>query len=108
MATVTETRLDYNGSLSIDRDLMDAADLLPYEKIQVVNMNNGFRMETYVIEGKRGSGVIGVNGAAARHAQIGDKVLVMAYCLVDDANAKKFKPKVIIADEKNRVKKTRK
>jgi aspartate 1-decarboxylase len=103
MATVTETRFDYNGSLTIDRNLMDAADLLPYEKIQVVNMSNGYRLETYVIEGKRGSGVIGVNGGAARHAVVGDKVLIMSYCLVDDANTKKFKPTVILADEKNRV-----
>jgi aspartate 1-decarboxylase len=103
MATVTETRLDYNGSLTVDRDLMDAADLLPYEKIQVVNMNSGYRMETYVIEGKRGSGVIGVNGGAARHAQVGDKVLVICYCMLEDAEARKLVPRVIFVDEKNRV-----
>lgn len=105
MATVTETKPDYNGSLSVDRDLMDAAGLLPYEKIQVVNMNSGYRLETYVIEGKRGSGVIGANGGVARHAQVGDKVLIIAYCLVDDDEARKFKPQVVIVDEKNRVKK---
>jgi aspartate 1-decarboxylase len=103
MATVTETNLNYNGSLTIDRDLMDAAGLIPYEKIQVVNMSTAYRMETYVIEGKRGSGVIGINGAAARQSQVGDRILIMAYCTIDDAEAKKFKPRVIIADKNNRV-----
>jgi len=103
MATVTETRFDYNGSLTIDRNLMDAADLMPNEKIQVVNMNTGYRLETYVIEGKRGSGVIGVNGGAARQAIVGDKVLIISYCHIDDAQAKILHPTVIFVDEKNRV-----
>lgn len=103
MATVTETRFDYNGSLTIDRNLMDAADLLPNEKIQVVNMNTGYRLETYVIEGKRGSGVIGVNGGAARQAIVGDKVLIISYCHIDDAQAKTVSPTVIFVDDKNRV-----
>lgn len=103
--TVTETNLEYMGSLTMDRDLMDAADLLPHEKVQVVNMNNGVRLETYVIEGKRGSGVVGVNGGAARHAHVGDRILVISYCMLEDAIAKKWQPKVVFADEKNRVKK---
>ena len=104
MARVTKTDLEYMGSLTIDRDLMDAADLVAGEKIQMVNVNNGFRLETYVIEGERGSGVIGVNGGAARHAHVGDTILAMSYCMVDDDQAKAWKPKIVFVDEKNRIK----
>ncbi len=107
MATVTETDLEYMGSLTIDRDLMDAADLVAGEKVQMVNVNNGIRLETYVIEGERGSGVIGVNGGVARHAYVGDVILVMSYCMLDDEQTGTWKPKIVFVDEKNRIRKTK-
>src|ERR671929_1958720 len=87
-ATVTQADLHYVGSVTIDRDLMDAADLLPGEQVAIVDVDNGARLETYVIEGPRGSGVIGINGAAARLVQPGDTVILLAYGLVDDAEAR--------------------
>ncbi len=107
MATVTETDLKYMGSLTIDRDLMDAADLVAGEKVQMVNVNNGSRLETYVIEGERGSGVIGVNGGVARHAYVGDVILIMSYCMLDDEQVGTWKPKIVFVDEKNRIRKTK-
>ena len=102
-ATVTEANLYYLGSITIDRALLEAADILPYEKVQVVNLNNGERMETYAIEGKRGSGTICLNGAAARHAHAGDKVIIMAFAGVEDAEARKWKPRIVFLDGRNRV-----
>ncbi|MEU9575512.1 aspartate 1-decarboxylase [Streptomyces massasporeus] len=102
-ATVTQCDLNYVGSLTVDADLMDAADLLPGELIHLVDINNGNRFETYVIEGPRGSGIIGVNGAAARLVQNGDLVIVIAYATVADEEAAKLVPNVVFVDEQNRV-----
>jgi aspartate 1-decarboxylase len=102
-ATVTEADLHYMGSVTIDRDLLDAADIVPNEKILVVNLENGERFESYVFEGARGSGVIGLNGGAARCAQIGDRVLIMTFVALTDAEAKTHVPRVVFVDEKNAV-----
>ncbi|GAB4132326.1 MAG: aspartate 1-decarboxylase [Bacteroidia bacterium] len=96
---VTQADLNYIGSITIDEDLMDAANLIENEKVQVVNINNGERLETYVIKGPRGSGVICLNGPAARKVAVGDIVLVIAYGLMDFEAAKKFTPVVIFPDE---------
>lgn len=97
--TVTEANLQYIGSITIDEDLMDGANLIEYEKVQVVNLNNGERLETYVIKGERGSGVICLNGPAARKMAVGDVVIIMSYAQMDFEEAKKFKPAVIFPDE---------
>ncbi len=96
--SVTEANLNYIGSITIDEDLMDAANLIEGEKVQIVNNNNGERFETYIIKGKRGSGVICINGAAARKVQPGDIVIIMSYALMDFEEAKKFKPSVVFPD----------
>ena len=102
--TVTEANLNYIGSITIDKDLMDAANLIMYEKVWVLNINNGERFETYVIEGERGSGVICLNGAAARRVQSGDVVIILSYAQMDFEEAKKFKPTMIFPDtETNRL-----
>lgn len=102
-ATVTEANLNYMGSITIDKDLMQAAGILPNEKVQVVNNNNGARLETYVIEGEPGSGVICLNGAAARQAQPGDSVIIIAYTMIDEQEARTFKPRVVMVDENNKI-----
>ncbi|MER7645195.1 aspartate 1-decarboxylase [Streptomyces sp. NPDC087305] len=102
-ATITQCDLNYVGSLTIDADLMDAADLLPGELIHLVDINNGSRLETYVIEGPRGSGIIGVNGAAARLVQNGDLVIIIAYGAVADAGAATIKPRVVFVNERNEI-----
>lgn len=96
--TVTEANLNYIGSITIDMDLMDAANLIANEKVSIVNNNNGARLETYVIPGERGSGVICLNGAAARLVQPGDIVIIMAYAMMDMEEARTFKPAVIFPD----------
>lgn len=101
-ATVTEANLNYVGSITIDRDLMEAADLLENEKVQVVNNNNGARLETYVIAGERGSGVICLNGAAARLVQPGDTVIIISYAVMTNEEAQNYKPVITIVDEHNR------
>lgn len=101
-ATVTEANLHYVGSITIDEDLLDLADLYPNEKVQIVNNNNGARLETYIIPGPRGSGVVCLNGAAARLVQPGDKVIIISYAMMTDEEAKKLTPKVVILDEQNR------
>lgn len=101
-AVVTEANLNYVGSITIDRALMDAADMIPYEKVQVVNLMNGERLETYAIEGERGSGMICLNGAAARHAHPGDKVIIMAFAIAEEAEARRWEPRIVFVDEKNR------
>jgi len=101
-ATVTEANLNYVGSITIDEDLMEAADLWENEKVQVVNISNGARLETYVIPGPRGSGVICLNGAAARHAQPGDKVIIISYALMNEEEARKHRPRIVLMDEANR------
>lgn len=102
-AVVTQACLDYMGSITIDEDLLEAAGILPGEKVQIVNNNNGERLETYTIAGKRGSGVICLNGAAARKAQVGDTVIIIAYALMDEKDAKANKPKVVMVDEHNHI-----
>ncbi|NLN26936.1 MAG: aspartate 1-decarboxylase [Firmicutes bacterium] len=101
-ATVTDANLHYVGSITIDPVLLEAADILPYERVQVVNVNNGERFETYVIEGERGKGEVVINGAAARLAQPGDIVIIMSYVLMTDEEAKSHSPKVVLVDERNR------
>ena len=96
--SVTEANLNYIGSISIDEDLMDAADIIENEKVQVVNINNGERLETYVIKGKRGSGSICLNGAAARKVVVGDVVIIISYASMDKAEAKSFKPRIVFPD----------
>jgi aspartate 1-decarboxylase len=96
--TVTKANLNYIGSITIDEELMDAANLLPYEKVSVVNNNNGERFETYIIKGERHSGVICLNGAAARKVQPGDIVIIMSYAMMDFEEAKTFKPVIIFPD----------
>lgn len=102
-ATVTEANLNYMGSITIDKELMQAAGILPHEKVQVVNNNNGARLETYVIEGAAGTGVICLNGAAARQAQPGDKVIIIAYTMLDEKEAPNFKPRVVMVDDNNKI-----
>jgi aspartate 1-decarboxylase len=102
-ATVTEADLHYVGSVAIDRDLMDAADLLEGEKVAIADITNGSRLETYVIPAPRGSGTITINGAAAHLVQAGDLVIIMNYASMDDAEAKAWKPIVVHVDENNRV-----
>jgi aspartate 1-decarboxylase len=96
--TVTEANLNYIGSITIDEDLMDAANIIEGEKVQIVNNNNGERIETYVIKGLRGSGMICLNGAAARKVQPGDIVIIMSYALMDFEEAKRFKPAIVFPD----------
>ena len=107
-ATVTDANLKYMGSITIDKKLIEAADILPNERVQVVNLNNGSRVETYVLEGKTGSGIICMNGAAARWAQPGDCVIIISYGLIECEEAKKLKQKVVFVDDKNRIVKKRK
>ena len=97
-ARVTEANLNYLGSITIDEDLMDAANLIAGEKVAIVDNNNGERFETYIIKGERGSGCICLNGAAARKVQVGDIVIIMSYALMDFEEAKSFKPSVIFPD----------
>ena len=100
---VTEANLNYMGSITIDEDLMDAANLIAGEKVQVVDNNNGERFETYIIKGERGTGSICLNGAAARKVQVGDTVIIIAYAMMDMEEAKTFKPCVVFPDELNHV-----
>ena len=102
-ATVTQADLDYVGSVTLDAALMEAADLLEGEQVAIVDITNGARLETYVIPGERGSGVIGINGAAAHLVHPGDLVIIMSYALVTDAEARALEPKVVHVDEKNRI-----
>ncbi|RZT22591.1 aspartate 1-decarboxylase [Fictibacillus sp. BK138] len=102
-ATVTESNLNYVGSITIDEDILDAVDMIPNEKVQIVNNNNGARFETYIIPGKRGSGVMCLNGAAARLVQEGDTIIVISYAMYDEAEAKIHHPKVAIMDKNNMI-----
>ena len=102
-ATVTEADLNYVGSITIDEALMEAADILPNEKVQIVNNNNGARFETYVIKGPRDSGVICLNGAAARLVHPGDKIIIISYGMMDSREAFDFNPKILFVDDNNRV-----
>jgi aspartate 1-decarboxylase len=102
-ATVTEANLNYVGSITIDENLMEAADIYINEKVQIVNNNNGARLETYVIPGPRGSGVICLNGAAARLVQPGDNVIIITYAMLDDQEARKYKPTVVFLGPNNEI-----
>src|SRR5438874_4023540 len=106
-ATVTQANLNYVGSITIDMDLLDAADIYPYEKVQVVNVNNGARLETYTIAGARGSGVICLNGAAARHAAEGDIVIIMNYGQYNEEEIRSLEPHIVFVDEQNQITETR-
>lgn len=100
---VTETNLEYMGSITIDSALLEAADILLNEKVQIVNLNNGSRVETYVMEGKKNSGSICMNGAAARWAQVGDKIIIISYALMETKDAISYKPKIVFVDERNKI-----
>jgi aspartate 1-decarboxylase len=100
---VTQAELNYVGSITIDLDLIEAAQLIPNEKVQIVNNNNGERFETYVIEGERGSGMICLNGAAARKVQVGDILIIMSYCWLEKDEAKAYKPVLVFPDENNKL-----
>lgn len=101
-ATVTEANLNYVGSLTVDEDLLELSNIVPYEQVHVVNVNNGQRLITYAIPGERGSGIMCLNGAAARHGQPGDIVIVIAYGHMEDAEVRRFRPSVVLVDERNR------
>lgn len=103
-AVITEAKLNYVGSITIDKSLMDNANILEYEKVQIVDIDNGNRFETYAIAGEPGSGVMCINGAAARCVQPGDKIIIMTYCGLTEEEAKKFKPTVVFVDDTNNVK----
>lgn len=105
-ATVTEANLRYTGSITIDKNLLRATNICPFERVQIVNLHNGTRVETYVLEGQAGSGTICMNGAAARWAEIGDKVIIISYGLMTDQEIKKHRPKIVFVDDKNRIKKS--
>ena len=101
--TITEANLHYIGSLTLDEDLMDAANFIEHEKIQVVNVNNGERLETYLIKGKRGSGIVCLNGPAARKGAVGDLVVILSYAMMDFEKAKTFKPWIVFPKEGNNL-----
>lgn len=103
-ATVTEAQLNYEGSITIDQDLLEASGILPFEKVQIVNIDNGERLETYTYAGPRGSGVICMNGAAARRCQVGDRIIIIAYCQMDAGEAKNHCPRLVLVDEDNKIK----
>jgi aspartate 1-decarboxylase len=102
-ATITQTELSYEGSITLDTDLMEAADMLPWERVQIVNLNNGSRIETFIIPGKAGSGTVCLNGPAARSAVVGDVVHVISYAEMTDQEAAGYKPIVVNLDENNRI-----
>lgn len=103
-ATVKQAELNYVGSITVDADLLDAANILEYEMVQIVDINNGNRFETYTIAGERGSGMICLNGAAARCVQPGDKIIIMCYCQLNQNEAKEHKPHVVFVDDENQIK----
>lgn len=102
-ATVTEAALDYVGSITVDLDLLEAAHILEYEKVQIVDVNNGNRFETYTIAGERGSGIVCLNGAAARQVQVGDLVIIMAYAQMNEVEAQNHQPYVVLTDVNNKI-----
>lgn len=104
-ATITEADLNYEGSLTIDKELLDAVDLQPYERVMVYNINNGERFDTYAIEGKPGSGVIGLNGAAARKGLIGDQIIIVSYAFYTAEELTAYHPKIVLLNKSNQIKK---
>lgn len=103
-AVVTQAELNYEGSITIDQDLLEAADILPFEKVQVVNINNGERLETYTYAGARGSRTICLNGAAARKAQVGDRIIIISYAQMEREEAEHHSPRLVLLDDANRIK----
>lgn len=103
-ATVKEAELNYVGSITIDEALLEASGIIEYEKVQIVDIDNGSRFETYAIKGPKNSGIICLNGAAARCVQVGDKIIIMAYCNMEPSEAKEYKPTVVFVDEENHIK----
>lgn len=103
-ATVTGINLKYLGSIIVDEKLMQAADILPYEIVLVVNLNTGDRFETYVIPGRKNSGTVALQGGAARLGEVGDKLIIISYAFLEEKEAKKYRPKIVILNEKNRIK----
>ena len=103
-ARVSEANLYYEGSITLDAELMEKADILPGEKVEILNLNNGQRLETYAIKGKKGSGVICLNGPAARGACVGDEIVIVSYVFVDEKEARTIEPKIITVDERNQIK----
>ncbi|MEE4241241.1 MAG: aspartate 1-decarboxylase [Desulfopila sp.] len=103
-ATITEADLSYEGSLTIDKKLMDAVGIIPFEKVKVYNINNGERFDTYAIEGPSGSGVIGLNGAAARKGMVGDQIIIVTYALFNDGELSSYHPRIALLDKNNIVK----
>lgn len=101
--TITEADLHYDGSLTIDEDLMQAANIIPFERVYVYNINNGERFETYAIQGVAGSGVIGLNGAAARKGHVGDLIIIVSYAQYDESELADFAPAILLCDEQNRI-----
>jgi len=101
-ARVTETQLEYEGSITVDEKLMEAANIMPGERLEIFNLNNGARFSTYAIKGEKGSGVVCLNGAAARLTEVGDKVIIISYAVVTEEEARALKPKVVLVDEKNK------
>ena len=104
-ATITEADLNYEGSLTIDKDLFEAVDIYPYERVMVYNINNGERFETYAIEGKPGTGVIGLNGAAARKGLIGDQIIIVSYAYFSEDEFPVYHPKIVLLNKSNQIKK---
>ena len=104
-ATITEANLDYEGSLTIDKNLLEAVGIAPFERVKVYNINNGERFDTYAIEGKRGSGVIGLNGAAARKGMVGDLIIIVTFGFYSEEELEKYYPNIALLDEKNEIKK---
>jgi aspartate 1-decarboxylase len=104
-AHITQAELYYEGSLTLDTTLMDAAGMIPYERVQIVNVNNGSRFETYLIPGKKNSGIVCLNGAAARLGAVGDQVIIISYALYNEEELKKFKPVKVFVDKNNKIKK---
>ena len=102
-ATVTDSRIDYEGSITVDEELLRAADILPWEKVLIANLNNGSRIESYAIPGEAGSGVICMNGGAAKYAQKGDLVIIMTFGVLTDEEAERHQPKVVYVDKQNRI-----
>lgn len=102
-ATVTMAELYYEGSITVDKELLDAADIIQYEKVQVLNFNTGARLDTYAIEGPAGSGIICLNGPAARLGSVGDEVIILSYAQMDDDEARKLKPRIVLVNKNNRI-----
>ena len=105
-ATITQAELKYEGSITVDSDILKAANLIPGEKVHVLNENNGNRLETYLIAGDPGSGVICLNGPAARHGYVGDRLIILSYCSLEFSEAKRLQPKIVYLDAKNKIKKS--